>query len=334
MDFGRRPVARSPPAKRFLDIEAALWWTYRDELPKRGRRGGRWANNDLPSSSPMFRSVVTDAGPEDRNPRIPAAPGDRHPDALAIEAAVKGLASWAGHGFGDDIMTGMTSGLPLAIDPAPVAIEAIAAMPGAVTIHARIGARPKWSPERRRPHPLTDPKGGKPKVLRDETFVEVVDRQGRVHYEPIQCPPPPGAISYQAAVASPAIRAGLYREGTYCPLKWRPDPARLLQERAEWCAWRAAIDILAGELEGKLTALAVLLPAAPWCPWLGADDLHGRPGQPFAALREAPYRYLTKEQQAEQRRRAMRRALAARDADPTPPRHPTGGVAKRGNGST
>jgi len=243
----RRPVARrGVPAKRFLDIEAALWWAYRDELPKRGRRGGRWATNDLPSSSPMFRGTMSGpayADPSDRpQPGFPGT-GDPHPDSLVIEAAVKGLAAWAGHRFDHDIVAGLTDGLPLVIDPVPVAIEAIAAMPGVVTIHASIGERPKWSRERPRPLAVTDPKGGKPKVLRDATFIEVVDRHSRVRYEPTFDPPPPGAIFYREPVSSPAIRRGLYREGTYCPLKWRPDPAKLLQERAEWCAWRAALEI-------------------------------------------------------------------------------------------
>jgi hypothetical protein len=48
--------------------------------------------------------------------------------------------------------------------------------------------------------------------------------------------------------------------------------------------------MLARELEGQLSAIAVLAPAAPWRPWADDRDLHGRPGQPFLALRSPAHR--------------------------------------------
>jgi hypothetical protein len=95
-------VSRAP-AKRFVDVEYALRWAYRDELPKR-QHGGRFdSRSDLPSTSPMFRQAVSDDGREwSGEPGFPAAAGDPHPDAITIEAAVKALDAWQGHGFGPD----------------------------------------------------------------------------------------------------------------------------------------------------------------------------------------------------------------------------------------
>ena len=136
------------PAKRFLDIEAALRWAYRDELPKR-QHGGRYDTRDLTAAS-MSRLAAADdeRSADQREPGFPAALGEPHPDSIIIESAVKHLGDWAGHRFGTDRMDALTSDLPLAIDPVLVGIEAIAAMSGTVTINARMASRPKWSSDK------------------------------------------------------------------------------------------------------------------------------------------------------------------------------------------
>src|SRR5258706_8045161 len=209
-------------------------------------------------------------------------------------------------------MDAVTRDIPLRDDPAPIAVEAIAAMSGTVTINARMASRPKWSPETPTPRWAPGP-NGKPKLLIDEIFVQVIDHRGGVFYEPAREPLAPDAIFYREPMPSPAIRGGLYRAGTYCPILWRPDPVRLLSERAEHCAWHAALEILSAELEGQLGALAVLSPAAAWAPWLSShEDIHGQPPELFAGLREAPYRCETREQVAAKRRAVQRRSLQVR----------------------
>jgi hypothetical protein len=306
------------PAKRFLDIEKALRWAFRDELPKRGHRGGAWANVDYPSSSCMSEAASDHGAPDGptREPGFPAAAGDPHPDSLTIETAVQGLAGWAGHQFGADEMAALTCGIPIPqdglgtanFDPAAIGIEAIACMPGTVTINARMGTRPKWTAERPRPRWINGP-NGKPKVLIDQPIVfrrPPRDPFGRELVEMATFPCPPS-------------HKDVYRAGAYCPLLWRPDPARLVAERAEHSAWRAGLEILAGALAGQLMALAVLEPAATWAPWLSRAELvtmqrqfaeHGAPPPHlFAGLREPPYRRQTREQAAAQRRTAQRRTL-------------------------
>src|SRR5258708_8692869 len=157
------PTLSKRPAKRFLDIETALRWAYRDELPKR-QHGGRYDTRDLTAAS-MSRLVGAAADDErpcdQREPGFPAALGDPHPDSIIIESAVKHLGDWAGHRFADERMDAVTRDIPLRDDPAPIAVEAIAAMSGTVTINARMASRPKWSPEtptpRRPPGPNANP---------------------------------------------------------------------------------------------------------------------------------------------------------------------------------
>jgi len=128
------------------------------------------------------------------------------------------------------------------------------------------------------PKPFPDRgNNGKPRVLVDEIFVETVDRRGRVVYEPTRNPPP-GAVSYRAPVPSPPLRKGLYRPGRYCPLVYRPTPARIVAERAEYAAWRMGLELLHQALSGRLTSVATLPAAAPWRPWVGRErPTGGRP---------------------------------------------------------
>jgi hypothetical protein len=343
-------------SKRFVDIEFALRWAYRDELPKRHalpRRLGThtqervWSPYTFPAGypevSPSFREA-TAGGPSggyadgwSRDPGFPQALGEPHADAIVIEAAVKALEAWKGHGFGPDpAESGLMHGIDhMDIDHVQAGMEAVAAMAGIVAVHARAATRPRWS--RKLPEPLPDNgQNGKPRVLIDETFVEMVDRKG-VYYEPTR-DPEPGAITFTKAVPSPPIRAGLYRQGAYCPLVYRPSPAGVVAERAEYAAWRLGLEILAGELEGRLSAIAVLPPAAAWRPWCfdrgsaGEGEQHGRPPDLFKALRDEPYRPETREQAAAKRRAAQRRALAPR-TEQTRPVIGRRGAREGGNGT-
>src|SRR6266478_131412 len=222
------PTLSKRPAKRFLDIETALRWAYRDELPKR-QHGGRYDTRKLtgmmsdPAGAELVRRDAQDDDDRCREPGFPAALGDPHPDSIFIESAVKHLGDWAGHRFGAERMDALTSDLPLAIDPVLVGIEAIAAMSGTVTINARMATRPKWSSDKPTARWMAGP-NGKPKVLLDEIFVQVIDGRGRVFYEPAREPLAPDAIFYTAAIACPPTRKDLYRPGAYCPILWRPDP--------------------------------------------------------------------------------------------------------------
>jgi hypothetical protein len=318
-------VSHNAPAKRFLDIEMALRWAYRDELPKR-RHGGDPIGIGSTFPSGIGLMFGADEAPA-RDPGFPAAVGEPHADALAIEVAVKGLSTWWGHGFGPDpTAAGLMYGIDhMAIDHVAAGVEAVASMPAIVAVHARVGTRPltvlaggklRWrlfaSPE-----PLPDRgANGKPKVLIDETFVEVLDRRGRVcHVEASKLDPqdwPDDPITHTQPVPCAPIRAGRYREGAYCPLVYKPTPVGIVAERAEYAAWRMGLGLLHQALEGRLGSIAVLAPSAPWRPWADEREAHGRPPELFKGRRDEPYRRITREQEAARRRAAQRRRLQPR----------------------
>jgi hypothetical protein len=340
----------APANRRFVDIEHALRWAYRDELPK--RHGGavpRHALNErvwspytypagYPEVSPSFREA-TGGGPSggyadgwSRDPGFPEALGEPHPDAFVIEAAVKGLEAWAGHGFGPDDAAGLMYGMDhMAVDHVQAGLEAVAAMAGIVAVHARAGTRPRWS--RHLPEPFPDTgQNGKPRVLIDEVFVEKFDRHG-MYYEPTP-DPPAGAITFIRAVPSQHIRKDLYRPGAYCPLIYRPAPAGIVRERSEYSAWRVALDILYGELEGRLSSIAPLPAAAPWRPWAGEKSAHGRVPELFRGQRDEPHRRETREQVAARRRALQRRKLQVRTEQTRPVhRSPAGRPGDGTNGT-
>jgi hypothetical protein len=293
-----------------FNIELALRWVYQDELPKR-QYGGRFnSRSHLPSVSPMFRTAALGEGRERRgDPAFPAAAGDPHADAVAIEAAVNRLSRFRGMIFDDrdeidpaGLMQGiehMSVDLGGAIDWRQEVAEATGAMVGIVIAHARAGSRPHYRTTLPAPRADIGP-NGKPQVLIDERFVEVYDERGRLRRAQNILP---GAITSIAAFPTRAVRKGIYRQGAYCPLIYEPAPAALVAERAECAVWRAALETLAAELEGQLSAIAVLAPAAPWRPWGGEGELHGTPPQ----LRDEPCGRDTREQAAAKRRALQRR---------------------------
>jgi hypothetical protein len=336
-------LSRSTPAKRFVDIEMALRWAYRDQLPKRGGAANPrhvlnervWSPYMFPAgysgTSPMFREAVG-GGPSEgyadgwtRDPGFPPVLGAPHPDALAIEETVIGLAAYAGHSFGADDTAGLMHGFDLPswrghLDFVQAGMEAIASMAGIIAVHARAGTRPRWTRELPEPLPVTG-SNGKPQVLVEELFVQRVDRRGRVRYEPAD-EAAPGTICYREPVPSPPMRKDRYRSGTYCPLAYRPAPASIVGERAEYAAWRMGLELLYERLSGRLCLIAPLPPSAPWRPWAGEGEAHGRPPELFRGLREEPYRKETREQAAARRRAARRRAGSEIRAEETRPVRP------------
>jgi hypothetical protein len=150
-------LSRGAPSKRFLDIEKALHWAYRDELPKR-QRGGSWIGGT--TLSPIREPI--DRDPND-HPK-PGFPGEPHPDAFLIEAAVKGLDGWFGHGFGPDpTAAGLMHGMEhMEVDHLQAGVEAVAAMAAIVAVHARTGTRPALLQElpRRVAHDPRRPRAG------------------------------------------------------------------------------------------------------------------------------------------------------------------------------
>lgn len=304
----RPPASTRPPGastKRPLDIEQVLTWAFRHELPKR-REGERGPNLGFSAVSPMFR--VADLGVRvenfSREPGMPAALGDPHPDALVIEAAVLELARFAEHRFEGDL--GLTTFLPPGLDEQGAMTRAMSQIVATVVLHARMGKRPTFAAS-------IEP-------------AAVVGRNGKPLVEIVR--------SEMQADPSGVMRPRLIREacgcygkdryptGAFCSLVW-DDPSTILWERADYAAWWAGIDLLAHELVGKLDTIAVLPPAAGQRPWAGDVD-----GQMPRRVLDAPgSRAKLREQQITD---LARRLLAHRRRNAPPRKGPTAAPASAG----
>jgi hypothetical protein len=285
--------------RRVEDIERALQWCFRDELPKRQVESG----GGFRAVSPMF-GMVSFGAPIDnwsREPGFPVAMGDPHPDAIAIEAELLRLEA------GDIDLAGIALGLDALINPEPMVHFAnlerpvrhgasfytdVAALKfaaadsamAAVMVRAKLGDRPPLS-DTSAPEPV---RGDNGKALVRRVTVnreavawrESVGKGGRITNVPTAW------AEHPIEIASPPIRAGLYPTGTFTPLKWAPNPHMVVKERAEYSAWHAALNVLAARLEGRLSSIIVTPPAAAARPWAGdRDEDRGGPGPVLNDLR-------------------------------------------------
>lgn len=248
--------------KRKMDVEAALRFAYRDELPKRGNAqataaGGQW------DRILKFGTYGTHLDEGWAEPGHPPALGDPHPDALRIEQAVRGLAGISGELDPEPLMVGLQGFGLDAVGAIGRAMQNISAL---VAIHARLGKRPDAGG-----YPVAEPlkhAHGQVVLKRSEPrFVpvrweRVLDAKGRAIGEKAV-----EFVEMDQAVKVQKIRSGLYPAGTFCTLVWHPSPAHVLLERAEYAVWWAALDLLAGEL--VLDTIEVAPMRAPQSPWLG-----------------------------------------------------------------
>jgi hypothetical protein len=223
------PVRSSAP-KRVLDIEKALSWAYREELPKRERRLAFENAIDGPrlQPSPLARTLAL-ATPIDcwsGGPDLRGDSEDADPDALAIEAAVHQLGA-ADLALDPSEYAGELIGL--VPDPGQYGQAALSRIMEAVRVSAKLGARPPV-PDAPRPRPPRSPINGR--II----------------------------LSSGTGTGAKAIRKNVYRTEVHCELRWFPKPASVVSERAAYLAWWLALEWLAGELQG-LDSLIISAPS-------------------------------------------------------------------------
>jgi hypothetical protein len=232
--------------KPAVDIETALSWAFRDELPKGFRGRGSEAGYGGPrlQPSPLLR-ILTLGTPIDacaREPGFPLALGNPHPDALKIEAAVARLSGadlvYTPAGYGAEL-----AGLVPEYDCyGEAALQRVAEC---VVIRAKLADRPHLG-EAPTPSACTSPVNGKIAVR--------------------QLSPRPEAAPASTDLATKAIRKDVYARSAYCGLQWSPDPKEVLRDRAEYLVWWLALAWLTGELQ-DLESRIIAGPAAPRRPW-------------------------------------------------------------------
>ena len=253
-------------AKRVVDVEDAVKWACAEELPKKRpaaagalpRLGsllprhertvvGPWTRPaGFPEISPMFARGYS-TGSFARSGRG----GEPDPDALAIEAAILALVGPAllSQGLEEAVVSDI--GLPVDVEGALAASFANA--PNLVLAHGRLGTRPDAGCAAFRVQPRLAA-NGKPGVWRTERLTD----------------PLGGERDYENPVK--AIRRDLYPTGAFCRIEFEPDPQLVVNDRADYCAWRLALEALSEALSGKLERISALPPAAALFPWTGERD--------------------------------------------------------------
>lgn len=297
-----------------LDIEDALRWAYRDELPKCGLAGASGVPSSLGAMSELGTHV--DNSTWNDEPGYPAAVGEPHADAEAIAAAVIRLARFRGHTLDEPgLMPDL--GFP-GIDERATLRHRMGHMASLAMVHAKLGNRPDAALGPLSLERLSSANGA-PLVLRPGPgFIRQDGRQV--------------AVETEMLVPCKATRGGerpVYPEGARSPLKWLPDPAELVRERAIYLTWWLALDALATDLAGKLETITVLAPSAPARPWAGDREL-GKPPQLFAAQRAPLHMQQNREEAAAARARGERRALPRGAPPGKPPPRPAPDVRKKG----
>lgn len=180
--------------------------------------------------------------------------------------------------------------------------RALASLVATVVRCAKLGHRPYW-PSGCRPAPVTHALTGKPMVVR---------------WEAVRSPALGGrTVEHEMLMPVEVRLKGVYPSGAHCPLKFSPSPQEVMNERAEYAAWWAALDTLAADLTGSLDSVAVLPPGAAQRPWLG-DGEAARPPRVFDDLSAPVYKAQSRQTAEAYRALGVRRGFGARGRGTTP----------------
>jgi len=156
----------------------------------------------------------------------------------------------------------LTFGLGFALDAAGALRTALANVANLMLVHGRLASRPPLRLEPPEPRAKLAP-NGKPGAWRREVWAEPTFGD---HTQ----------AQREVEVAVSALkRRNHYPDGAFGVVEWEPRPQELVDERAEYAAWRAGLEWLAAGLAGALETRTVLPPRAAWRPWAG--DVEAEP---------------------------------------------------------
>lgn len=254
-----------------VDIETLLRWAYREELPKDGTtpRGpdgylpgwcavgpygelgtmvDRWRLNNF--------GVIID----------PAATENAHPDAVCVAKAVRSLSEFEvempddwnpADDLGDLGVHGRAAVVRCAEKAMKVESDGRRWLKKAperlIVYHAVVGGVPDWHVD----PPVVEmvKKNGKPAWFRKQRIPDATDADGNV-------------ISWREIEADGFNKKSRRPfDDAYRKYALEPDPVLGLIGRAEYEVWRAALDVIVEEIDGKLLDHICLPSKRPWRPW-------------------------------------------------------------------
>lgn len=266
-------------ARRVLPIEEALRWMARDELPK--------AKADAPitapptsSMHPMWRGGIFGARIQNwnREPGMPAAMGDPHPDALRLNRAIRELRADTLDLSGYRITHGLTK-LDPRIPVAEICAQALEHAKGWLLTCAVRGSVPDHGCGAIfEPH-----KGSRGQVT---LWLDVQKEVGKgADGQPWYAASHETTTPNYGGEFKPE-KGSQYKKGTFCKLRFTREARDVAMDRAIYAAWHAAscrlVEMLSGmedvevEENGRRTTKRVWIlssldlrpPVAPATPWI------------------------------------------------------------------
>lgn len=218
------------PGKRTMSIEALLRWAYQTEL----------VNLDPREANPMFEEYIGGGG-GGSGYEEGAIARMVHPDAKVVANVVSQLRGdeWAAGVAWPPITYSMAD---MSMADQPFIDVQIPRAETLVVCHARLGNQPDALDE---PFPTADrADNGRPRVVRMAPVASKVLDGSEVTTD----------MEVIAAEERARVRdkAGIYPMGSYCLLKWYPEPNAIMRDRAQYVVWRAALIWLRDQLAGVL----------------------------------------------------------------------------------
>ncbi len=264
---------------RSLDIEAALRWAFRDELPKREAMpmGASRMVRSVGSSSARVETgesltqMMMGLG-ANRYGVVPdlAGIGEAHPDAVTIGRAVAELdrmeigvpPDWKPLAEMDDLSPEVTRLIQAAVDGISADVSSRTRLFGIKTSslvrrHALDGGAPAWEAKVPSVKVVSTPNGQPMWFVRRMSWSKSVD--GRDVAEEIE------ENGYNPRSKRPYGDA-------YRKMFLDPDPSAAILGRAEYEIWHAALDALTSDLATKLTSIRLTPSRRVPRPWIEGDQ--------------------------------------------------------------
>ncbi|MCJ2054020.1 hypothetical protein [Methylobacterium sp. J-070] len=248
--------------RRKMTIEDALRWAIRDELPKR-RQDQPIKGPTPPSMHAMWRAGVF-GGPIDnwsREPGMPLAMGDPHPDAITIEAHLQVLS--------ETLKRAATGSAVCPLDltayPVQVALRGKASLD--VMISTAIDATPAWI--------MTGAIRRPPEVCGGIEVEPVMSANGKITlWRTVHTPygtGPDGKPWFTSHDEIASSKGDSRDTGLFCKLNYTRTGVEVLEEQLRYAYWHAALVYLVPALQ-FLTSVEVLPPKVPIAPWMEPEQ--------------------------------------------------------------
>lgn len=245
--------------KRTIDIEKLLVWAYREELAKLDFLGGGltfW------TGFAELGTKVMSGGGNSLQAYAAILGGGVHPDAEVVHGAVCSLKDFQPDWEEPETLL---SDMPEELQAfAKDAVRGFRVQLDVLVLRcARLGTRPDWRsdgvPAKREQRSAST---GQPAyfVMQEVPIYSSGECVGKERRE---------VDGFDRTARRPKL-------GAYKKYYYDPDPALLVERRAEYCCWHAGLAMLSESLRGRLREHEALPPAVPALPWEGEGKRQSR----------------------------------------------------------